>query len=94
MYSSWSILHLYNVVYILYLYSSSPQVQVWLCSVGAPSGPAEHACIITRSGEFVVVVSEAEIRSRTWQKWTFFERAAGEAKLLNNYIHERCDGNL
>jgi hypothetical protein len=38
--------------------------------------------------------SEAEIRSRTWQKWTFFERAAGEAKLLNNYIHERCDGNL
>ena len=27
-------------------------------------------------------VSEAEIRSRTWQKWTFFsERAAGEENL-------------
>jgi len=26
--------------------------------------------------------SEAEIRSRTWQKWTFFERAAGEAKII------------
>jgi len=43
----------------------------------------------------VAAGSEAEIRSRTWQKWTFFERAAGEAKItLNNYIHERCDGNL